>query len=83
VLRPGGTLLVVDLTAHKRADLTARLAHRWPGFAGDAMHRLLTEAGLDPGAAVSIDGPLSVGIWPAVRSTALPAPLPREAALFA
>ena len=36
---PGGRLLVVDLAAHDRADLTRRLAHRWPGFSDDTHAR--------------------------------------------
>src|SRR5580700_3089603 len=32
VLRPGGTAIVIELAAHDRRDVTARLAHRWPGF---------------------------------------------------
>ena len=32
VLAPGGTLVVVDLLPHDRAELQDRLAHRWPGF---------------------------------------------------
>ena len=45
VLRPGGRLLVVDLAPHDRADLPARLAHRWPGFADEAMARCSGAAG--------------------------------------
>ena len=39
VLRPGGRLLLIDLVAHDRQDLTARLAHRWSGFSDEAVHR--------------------------------------------
>ena len=67
VLRPGGRLIVIDLAAHERADLTAKLAHRWPGFSDAAMHELLANAGLDGGEAVTIPGPLDVRIWPATR----------------
>jgi ArsR family transcriptional regulator len=83
VLRPGGTLLVVDLLAHGRPDLTARLAHRWPGFADATMRRLMTGCGLEPAAAVSIPAPLPVGIWPAIRGAAVPAERSEAAALFA
>ena len=67
VLRPGGRLIVIDLAEHARDDLTARRAHRWPGFSDAAIHRLLTDAGLDPGDAVTIPGPLDVRIWCATR----------------
>jgi ArsR family transcriptional regulator len=83
VLRPGGLLLVVDLLAHHRSDLTARLAHRWPGFTDDTLHRLLAGAGLEPGHFVSIAGPLAVGIWPAIRAAAAPAARAETAALLA
>jgi ArsR family transcriptional regulator len=83
VLRPGGTLLVVDLLAHGRTAVTARLAHRWPGFADDAMRRLLVGAGLQPGPGERIAGSLPVGVWSAVRGAETPAAQPQAAALFA
>ena len=67
VLRPGGRLIVIDLAAHERADLAAKLAHRWPGFSDAAMQALLINAGLNGGEAVTIPGPLDVRIWPATR----------------
>ena len=67
ILAPGGTLLVIDLAAHTRTDLTDGLAHRWPGFSDDAMHRLLVGAGLSPGTRLAIPGPLELRIWPASR----------------
>jgi SAM-dependent methyltransferase len=67
VLQPNGKLIVIDLAAHDRTDLASRLAHRWPGFSDEAMHRLLSEAGLACGPASSIDGPLAVRLWTATR----------------
>jgi len=67
VLRPGGRLIVIDLAAHGRDDLIAKRAHRWPGFSDAAIHPLLTGAGLQPGDAVTIPGPLDVRIWCATR----------------
>jgi len=69
VLCPGGRLIVIDLAPHARDDLTSKRAHRWPGFPDTAIHRLLTDARLDPGEAVTIPGPLDVRIWCATRMT--------------
>jgi SAM-dependent methyltransferase len=63
VLRPGGTLIVIDLASHSRTDLTERLAHRWPGFADGGMAALMDQAGLAPGARETVPGPLDVRIW--------------------
>jgi ArsR family transcriptional regulator len=67
ILRPGGKLIVIDLASHARDDLISKRAHRWPGFSDTALHKLLNNAGLDPGEAVTIPGPLDVRIWCATR----------------
>jgi ArsR family transcriptional regulator len=67
VLRPGGRLIVIDLAAHDRADLVAKRAHRWSGFADTAIVEMMTAAGLLPTAPVTVPGPLDVRIWPAER----------------
>ena len=67
VLRPGGRLILIDLAPHAREDLTAKRAHRWPGFSDAAIHNLLTNAGLDHGDAMTIPGALDVRIWCATR----------------
>jgi hypothetical protein len=61
---------VIDLAAHGQTEVTERLAHRWPGFSDDAMHRLLAGAGLNPGTRIPIPGPLELRIWPATRAPA-------------
>ena len=76
VLRPGGCLIVIDLAAHARADLAERLAHRWPGFDDPAMDALLTAAGLEPGAAATVPGPLDVRLWPAALTIPAHRPAP-------
>lgn len=65
VLAPGGRLVVVDLAAHGRSDLTGRLAHRWPGFTDAAMAALLGGAGLVPAPPSSVPGILEVRLWSA------------------
>lgn len=76
VLAADGRLLVVDLAAHDREELRARMAHRVLGFSDEAMARLLDEAGLAPGETGAVAGPLRVRIW-----TGRPAPgTAREAA---
>ncbi len=74
VLRPGGTLIVVDLAPHDRTDLAERLAHRWPGFSDAAMQELLAGAGLAIGTPIAVPGSMQMTIWPARR------PLPADAA---
>ena len=66
VLRPGGLLLVVDLVRHGAAEQVARLAHRWPGFDDAAVARLMQDAGLAAGEAITVAGPLDVRLWPGV-----------------
>jgi ArsR family transcriptional regulator len=70
VLAPDGVLIVVDLADHDRGDLTARLAHRWFGFADAAMRALLIGADLLPGRPVAIPGPLEIRLWTARRPAA-------------
>jgi ArsR family transcriptional regulator len=74
VLAPGGRLLIIDLAEHGHADLTEKLAHRWPGFSDAAISALLDTDGLQAASPVAIDtpagAPLAVRIWPAHRTTA-------------
>ena len=39
------TLAAWHRREHERADLTGKLAHRWPGFADATMHEMLAAAG--------------------------------------
>jgi ubiquinone/menaquinone biosynthesis C-methylase UbiE len=81
VLRPGGCLIVIDLAHHDRNDLLTRLAHRWPGFTDATMRTLLSEAGLEQGEPLPIEGPLAIRIWPARRAADAPIERLRELAV--
>jgi len=67
VLRPEGTLLVVDLEPHDQAALLNAQKHRWPGFDDAAMAGWLGSAGCAVVEAASVDGPLNVRLWSARR----------------
>ena len=56
------------------SDLTARLAHRWPGFSDDAIDRTVRHGRLDQSRRdpVAIPGPLAIRIWPAIRPRRCP-----------
>lgn len=45
VVRPGGTLLVIDMQAHDRDDYRAQMGHVWLGFSEADIGRRLTRAG--------------------------------------
>ncbi len=81
VLRPGGGLIVIDFAQHGRGDLLTRLAHRWPGFGDNAMRTLLTEAGMEQGEPMTIEGPLAIRLWPAHRVADAPIAQPHELAV--
>lgn len=67
VLRPDGTLLVVDLAPHERADVMAHHAHRWPGFDDALMDRWLDGAGCVLRHVNQIPGAMAVRLWSAQR----------------
>jgi len=45
VLKPGGRILIVDMTSHDREEYRQRMGHVWLGFSDDQMQRYLTQAG--------------------------------------
>ncbi len=67
VLGADGRLFVIDLAPHS-GEKTARLAHRWAGFTDAEIETWLRSGGLAPAPARSVAGPLTVRIWPAVRT---------------
>lgn len=69
VLRPGGTLLIVDLAPHQRADLLGAYAHRWPGFDDAGIAGWLGATGCVPANSLTIAGALPVRLWVAERKT--------------
>lgn len=68
VLRPGGSLWVVDFAPHDLEYLRAEHAHRRLGFSDEEVDLWCRQAGLDRGPAALLPGdPLTVSIWPATR----------------
>ena len=67
VLRTDGLLLIVDLAQHQRADITARHAHRWPGFDDDLMTGWLAGAGCALRQCHELPGAIAVRLWTAQR----------------
>jgi ubiquinone/menaquinone biosynthesis C-methylase UbiE/DNA-binding transcriptional ArsR family regulator len=47
VLRPGGRLLISDMLPHDRETYRQQMGHVWLGFDGDALKRLLGNAGFE------------------------------------
>ena len=45
VLKPGGRLLIVDMTSHDREEYRQRMGHVWLGFSDEQMSKFLTHAG--------------------------------------
>jgi ArsR family transcriptional regulator len=74
VLRPGGTLVIVDLAAHADADCMTRLAHRWPGFTDAGIAELLGP-GLVSRPPIAVPGPMEVRLWFATSTAAAPSVL--------
>jgi ArsR family transcriptional regulator len=46
VLKPGGRLLVVDMTPHAREEYRQRMGHLWLGFAAEGLGEWIAAAGL-------------------------------------
>lgn len=44
-LKPGGRLLIVDMTPHEREEYRQKMGHVWLGFADDQIAKLLAQAG--------------------------------------
>jgi ubiquinone/menaquinone biosynthesis C-methylase UbiE/DNA-binding transcriptional ArsR family regulator len=48
VLKPGGRLLVLDLTSHEHDEYAQELGHIWQGFTEEQVRTWVNEAGLTP-----------------------------------
>jgi ArsR family transcriptional regulator len=69
VLKPGGSMVIVDLAPHQRGDLLGAHAHRWPGFDDAGIAGWLGATGCVPARSATVEGPLPVRIWVAERKT--------------
>ena len=68
VLRPGGSVIVIDFTPHQESILADEHGHRWLGFDDGEIQTWFAEAGLQRRATVTLAGdPLTVKLWPAVK----------------
>src|SRR5829696_213624 len=80
VLRPNGSLIVVDFAPHALEYLRDEHAHRRLGFADTDVDEWCREAGLEPSPPSRLPGdPLTVVIWTARRPAAGTAELPLTA----
>jgi ArsR family transcriptional regulator len=46
VLKPGGRLLILDLTSHEREEYSLQMGHVWQGFTEEQVRSWVTDAGL-------------------------------------
>jgi ubiquinone/menaquinone biosynthesis C-methylase UbiE len=77
VLRPRGTLMLVDFAPHGLEFLREEHAHRRLGFADGEIAEWCRAAGLDPVKPCPLPGdPLTVMIWTATRHSAVVNPRP-------
>lgn len=56
ILKPGGTLVLLDLCAHEQEWVREQYADVWLGFDSDELSQQLTEAGLIPGESARLPG---------------------------
>jgi ubiquinone/menaquinone biosynthesis C-methylase UbiE/DNA-binding HxlR family transcriptional regulator len=69
VLRPGGSLLIVDFAPHQEEFLREQYAHRRLGFARDHVNQWMSASGLDAVMFKSLppepgsDGKIAVSLW--------------------
>ncbi|HMB77672.1 MAG TPA: metalloregulator ArsR/SmtB family transcription factor [Kiloniellaceae bacterium] len=66
VLKPGGSLVVVDFIPHDRRELREEQAHRWLGFGDSTVAGFFHDAGLKARPPKRLEGtPLTVALWAA------------------
>jgi ubiquinone/menaquinone biosynthesis C-methylase UbiE len=46
VLKPGGRLVILDLTSHEREEYSLQMGHIWQGFAEEQLRSWVSAAGL-------------------------------------
>jgi ArsR family transcriptional regulator len=66
LLRPGGSIVVIDFAPHDESILMLEHAHRWLGFTDAEMEIWFRGVGLEPVETVHLSGdPLTVCLWSA------------------
>ncbi len=61
-LKPGGRLLIVDMTTHHREEYRQQMGHVWLGFGDDQIRKFLTQAGFDKSTVTHLpEDPLAKG----------------------
>ena len=77
VLKPGGRLLIVDMTSHDREEYRQRMGHVWLGFSDDQVQRYLAQAGF-AGVKISLLSPAAEAKGPTLFAAGAAKPTSKQ-----